>query len=66
MDQNWQEAIKWYEQGAQCGHLQSMNNLACCYEDGEGVEQNMTEAIRWYTAAAEGGKGGAMRTLGRR
>ena len=64
MEQNWQEAVKWYEQGAQCGNLQSMHNLACCYEHGEGVEQNMTEAIRWYIAAAEGGNADDMYELG--
>ena len=21
VEQNWQEAVKWYEQGAQCGHF---------------------------------------------
>ena len=28
VEQNWQEAVNGNEQGAQCGHLQSMNNLA--------------------------------------
>ena len=64
VEQNWQEAIKWYEQGAQCGHLQSMNNLACCYEDGEGVEQDMKKAICWYERAAEQNHPAAMNSLG--
>ena len=55
VEQNWQEAVKWYEQGAQCGHLQSMDNLAYCYEYGEGVEQNEERALYWYRRGAEAG-----------
>ena len=65
VEQNWQEAVKWYEQGAQCGDLQSMHNLACCYEGGEGVEQNEDRAFYWYRRSAEGGNGSAMCNLGR-
>ena len=42
-----------------------MNNLAYCYERGEGVEQNEERALYWYRRSAEGGNGGAMYNLGR-
>ena len=64
VEQNWQEAVKWYEQGAQCGNLQSMNNLAYCYERGEGVEQNEDRALYWYRRGAEAGSVYCMFCLG--
>eukprot|EP00934_Nitzschia_sp_Nitz4_P000301 Nitzschia sp. Nitz4//scaffold178_size73299//36334//37245//NITZ4_005704-RA/size73299-processed-gene-0.8-mRNA-1//1//CDS//3329539137//301//frame0 len=45
-------AFQWFEKAAQAGHVDSMAELALCYELGCGVEQNDEAALDWYTQAA--------------
>lgn len=49
------EAAVWFRKGAEAGHVESMTELALCYELGCGVEQDDELALDWYMAAAEKG-----------
>src|SRR5436305_6550150 len=40
-----------------------MNNLAKCYENGEGTEKNLKKAFYWYQKAAKNGNKNAMNNL---
>ena len=45
--------MKWYRRAAEQGDAAAQNNLAICYENGQGVEQDNEEAVKWYRKAAE-------------
>jgi TPR repeat protein len=65
VEQNYEEAVKWYRLAAEQGNVDAQYNLGCSYEDGEGVEQNHEEAIKWYRLAAEQGEEDAKEALAR-
>ena len=48
-------AAKWFEAGAEAGHVESMAELGLCYELGCGKEQSDEKALDWYMKAAEEG-----------
>jgi len=52
VNQDDEEAIKWYRMAAENGHLNSQFNLGVIYAKGRGVEQNYHEAFKWYKMAA--------------
>jgi len=37
------------------GHVDSMHNRGCIYENGPGVEKDVAEALAWYRKAADKG-----------
>ena len=58
--QNDPEAVKWYRQAAEKGHMEAQYKLAEIYRMGKAVEQDMSEALKWYLKAAEQGQPEAM------
>lgn len=64
VEQNWEEAVKWYRAAAEQGLASAQCNLAWCYEYGKGVEQDSTAAAAWYRRAAEQGEARGMFCLG--
>lgn len=47
------DAFAAFREAAQAGSATAMNNMAACYDNGQGVPQNQAEAFRWTKAAAE-------------
>ena len=66
VDENHEEAVKWYRAAADQGHSGAQAALGGCYNDGEGVEQNYEEAVKWFRAAADQGHSDAQDFLGNR
>jgi TPR repeat protein len=64
VDQDYNEAIKWYTKAANKGLADAQYVLANIYTKGQNVPQNQTEAIHWYTLAAEQGRADAQNALG--
>ncbi|GBC06464.1 hypothetical protein RclHR1_06860001 [Rhizophagus clarus] len=50
-----EKAFHWYQKVAKSGDAEAMNNLALCYENGEGTEVDLGKAFHWYQKAAESG-----------
>ena len=55
IEQNMEEAVKWWRLAAEQGDADAQYNLGNAYKRGEGVEQNMEEAVKWWRLAAEKG-----------
>ena len=55
VQQDYQEAVRWYQRAAEQGHAQAQYTLALMYSSGTGVTQDTREAARWYRLAAEQG-----------
>ena len=64
IEENHEEAVKWYRKAAEHGDAIAQFNLGYCYENGDGVEQNYEEAVKWYRKAAEQGHANAQNNLG--
>ena len=48
VEQNIEEAIKYYKMAVEKGDIDAMYNLGSMYQYGDGVEQNYEEAIELY------------------
>ena len=64
IEQNYEEAFKWYKAAAEQGDADAQNSLYNRYAKGEGVEQNSEEAMKWLHRSAEQGYGLAYYNLG--
>lgn len=64
VEQNYQEAFKWYKKAAEQGHDLAQYNVARLYYLGKGVERNYEEAFKWWMKAAEQGDADAQFGLG--
>ena len=64
VEQDDEEAVKWYRKAAEQGNASAQCNLGWCYDNGEGVEQDYEEAAKWYRKAAEQGNASAQYNLG--
>lgn len=69
-NQNYKEAVDWYERAIELDHLESMKSLALMYATGRGIKQNRQRANQLYRkllpklrVAAADGDISAMRTL---
>ncbi len=62
-DQNFAEAVRWYERSAAQGFAQSMYRLGTLYERGLGVRKDLQQAAARYREAAEHGNIKAMHNL---
>ncbi len=63
IEQNLEEAVRWYQRSASHGFAQSQYRLATLYERGLGVKQDNARAKIWYQRAAENGNVKAMHNL---
>ena len=64
MEQNYEEAVKWYTLSAEQGYASAQIELGYCFAFGHGVEQNHKEAVKWFAIAAEQGHAIAQYNLG--
>jgi uncharacterized protein len=64
VEQNFDEALKWYRLAAEQGNATAQNRLGAMYDDGVGVAQDFEEAAKWYRRSAEQGNVGAQINLG--
>ena len=52
VEQNYKEAVKWYQKSADQGNATAQNNLGFMYQYGYGVTQDYKEALKWYLKSA--------------
>ena len=64
VEQDYEEAVKWYRKAAEQGYARAQYNLGVCYYNGEGVEQDYEKAVKLYREAAEQGSSSAQCNLG--
>ena len=55
MQQNYSEALKWFQAAANQGHTAAEVNLGLLYKNGRGVLQDFTQAAQWFQKAAAKG-----------
>jgi TPR repeat protein len=60
-----EEAVYWFLQAADLGHLDSMNELGIMFAEGYGVEKDMAIAREWWQKAADAGSEEAQENLER-
>ena len=53
MEEDEEEAAKWFRKAAEQGHARAQSQLGLCYCDGMGVEEDDAEAVKWWRKAAE-------------
>ncbi|HCP19163.1 MAG: hypothetical protein CBC12_13505 [Candidatus Puniceispirillum sp. TMED52] len=53
VEQDYDEAVKWYRMAAKQGHTVAQFNLGWMYDFCEGIEQDYKQAFYWYCNAAE-------------
>ena len=64
-EDDYRQAMNWYERAAMAGDVFAMNNLAALLERGPEILRNASGARRWYGAAARTGFAPAQYNLGR-
>ena len=64
VEQDYDEAVRWYRRSAEQGHALGQSNLGFMYRAGRGVEQDDEEAVRWYRRSAEQGHARGQSNLG--
>ncbi|MCR9071818.1 MAG: sel1 repeat family protein [Alphaproteobacteria bacterium] len=64
VDQDYNEAVKWYRKSAQKGNAEGQWLLGYMYFVGQGVDQNYNEAVKWYRKSAEQGNSDGQYGLG--
>lgn len=52
VNQNMEEALKWWHLSARAGNPDAMSCLGDAYANGHGVEINIFKALKWWTSAA--------------
>ena len=64
VEQDFKEAVKWFQKAADQGFALAQYNLGVMYEKGQGVGQDFKEAVKWYQKAADQGIADAQNNLG--
>ena len=64
MEQDFKEAVRWYQKAADQEDLLAQTNLGEMYAEGLGVEQDFKEAVKWFEKAADQGAAMAQNNLG--
>lgn len=64
IEENVEEAFKWYKAAAEQGDADAQNSLYNRYAIGDGVVQNSEEAMKWLHRSADQGYGLAYYNLG--
>ena len=62
---NYDQAVYYFQQAADQGHVPAWCSLGVCYYYGRGVNKDETQAIYWYRKAAEQGRAVAQCQLGK-
>ncbi len=65
VQQNFEEAARWYRAAAEQGDAQAQVQLGAVYDEGRGVDEDDKEAAVWYLAAAQQGIAQAQFVYGR-
>lgn len=60
---NYTDAVNYYKMAVDHNSISAMNNLAICYENGQGTDVNKEEAFKLYKRAAEKGNDVAQNNL---
>jgi TPR repeat protein len=55
VEQDFKEAVKWYQKAADQGDAMAQFNLGAMYGNGQGVEQDNVTAYAWWDIAATNG-----------
>ena len=63
IEQNSEEAVKWYRKAAEQENATAQYNLGLIYQYGKGVVKNHSEAIKWYEKSAGHGYQSAEKKL---
>ena len=63
MEQDFKEAVKWYQKAAEQGLASAQYTLGIMYQYGKGVEQNYVTAYAWRNIAATNGNQNAQKGL---
>ena len=53
VEENHEEAFKWWMEAAKREHAVGQFYVAVCYENGVGIEVNIEEAFKYYQLSAE-------------
>lgn len=61
--QDWEQAVEWFEKGAQQGNAIAQYNLSTCFCNGTGVEKDLQRSVEWLYKSAEQGYVQAQYTL---
>ena len=64
VEQNYTEAIKWYQLSADQNFQDGQTNLGRMYYQGKGVPQDYKQAFKWFKLSADQGDAKAQLTLG--
>jgi anti-anti-sigma factor len=64
VDQDFHQALHWYEKAAALGHAGAQHTLGNCYAYGMDVPQDYDRALTWFRKAAEQGHANAQYMLG--
>jgi len=64
VEQDFKQAVKWFEKAADQGVADAQNNLGIMYAEGLGVEQDFKQAVKWFEKAADQGAAMAQNNLG--
>ena len=64
VEQDFQEAARWYRRLASQGDARAQTSLGLMYARGLGFEKNLAEARRWWSLAAAQNDAGAQHNLG--
>jgi len=66
IEQDWDEAFRWYSLGASQGDAHAQNNLGTMFLRGAGCLPDEAKAVSWYRRAAEQGHVTAQANLAKR
>jgi anti-anti-sigma factor len=64
VDQDFHQALQWYEKSAALGHAAAQHALGTCYAYGMEVAQDYQKALGWFQKAAEQGHPNSQYMLG--
>lgn len=64
VDENKEEAFKWYLKSAEGGYSEGQRSVGVCYMQGEGTKQDIPKAIYWFKKSGDSGSNKAYYQLG--
>lgn len=64
VDENKEEAFKWYLKSAEGGYPEGQRSAGVCYMKGEGTKQDISKAIYWFKKSGDSGCNKAYYQLG--